>query len=164
MSRREHSAYDDDVFAWSQQQAAVLRDLARTRRDLPNELDLEHVAEEIEDLGIAQLRAVEKLLRRLLEHAIKLASSPSSDAAAAGWRQEVRTFQGDALTGYTAAMRPRIDLGRIWQLAVRNATVSLADHGKMPATLPAACPFELDELLTEQFDPDRIAASPLAAG
>src|SRR4051794_29514267 len=109
MSRRERSAYEDDVFAWSQQQAAVLRDLARTRRDLPNELDLEHVAEEIEDLGIVQLRTVEKLLRRLLEDAIKLASSPSSDAAA-GWRQEIRTFQSDALSYYTAAMRQRIDL------------------------------------------------------
>jgi hypothetical protein len=160
MSRRERSAYEDDVFAWSQQQAAVLRDLARTRRDLPNELDLEHVAAEIEDLGIAQLRAVEKLLRRLLEHSIKLASSPSSDAAA-GWRQEMRTFQGDALTDYTAAMR------QVWRLAVRDAIAALANYGETPTALPAACPFALDELLTEQFDPDRIAAkltaSPLAA-
>ena len=44
MDRR--SLYDDDIYAWTQQQAEVLRRLAETRRDLPNELDLENVAEE----------------------------------------------------------------------------------------------------------------------
>jgi Domain of unknown function DUF29 len=162
MSRRERAAYDEDVFAWSQQQAAVLRDLARTRRDLPNELDLEHVAEEIEDVGISQLRGVEKLLRRLLEHAIKLASSPTSDAAS-GWRTEIHTFQSDALTDYTPAMRQRIDLERVWRLAVKDATASLAEYGEPVVALPASCPFTIDDLLDEEMDPDEIAAE-LATG
>ena len=38
MDRR--SLYDDDIYAWAQEQAAALRRLAETRRDLPNELDL----------------------------------------------------------------------------------------------------------------------------
>ena len=54
--------YDTDIYAWSQQQAAVLRDLA-SRPDLPNELDLQHVAEEIEDVGISELNAVRSFLR-----------------------------------------------------------------------------------------------------
>ncbi|GEM_PF-5947827 len=45
--------YDTDILAWSEQQAAVLRALA-VRHDLPNDLDLSHVAEEIEDLGLSQ--------------------------------------------------------------------------------------------------------------
>lgn len=64
------AAYETDIFAWSQRQAEVLRSLAHSRRDLPNELDLEHVAEEIEDLGISELRRVETLLRRMLGHGI----------------------------------------------------------------------------------------------
>jgi hypothetical protein len=29
---------DDDILLWSEQQAATIRELGRTRRDLPNEL------------------------------------------------------------------------------------------------------------------------------
>jgi hypothetical protein len=43
--------YDEDILLWSEQQADVIRRLARTRRDLPNELDVENVAEEIESVG-----------------------------------------------------------------------------------------------------------------
>ncbi|MGQ9371191.1 DUF29 family protein [Azospirillum sp. ST 5-10] len=49
--------HDEDVFAWSQHQAAVLRGLA-ARRGRPNDLDLDHLAEEIEDLGRDALLAV----------------------------------------------------------------------------------------------------------
>jgi Domain of unknown function DUF29 len=47
----ERVSYDEDFYAWSQHQAAVLRELA-ARRDLPNDLDVEHVAEEIEDVAM----------------------------------------------------------------------------------------------------------------
>jgi Domain of unknown function DUF29 len=159
MSRSTSSAlvsYDDDVFAWSQQQAAALRALARSRRDLPNELDLEHIAEEIEDVGISQLRTVESPVRRLLQQAIKLASSPNADAAC-GWRQEMRAFQRDALTHYTPAMRQRIDLDRAWRLALSDATKDLEEHGEAMLPLPAKCPVALDGILQEMFDADEIA-------
>jgi Domain of unknown function DUF29 len=43
--------YDEDFYAWTQQQAALLRRLPPAG----NELDLEHIAEEIEDLGRGSL-------------------------------------------------------------------------------------------------------------
>jgi hypothetical protein len=49
MDRR--ALYDDDYFAWLQEQAAALRRFAHDRRDLPNDLDVEQIAEEIEDVG-----------------------------------------------------------------------------------------------------------------
>ena len=66
--------YDTDILAWSQRQAAVLRDLA-ARRDLPNELDLDHVAEEIEDVGRSELNAVQSFIRLCLVHIVKAACS-----------------------------------------------------------------------------------------
>src|SRR5215207_5175902 len=61
MDRR--SLYDEDVYAWAKQQADALRRLARTGRDLPNELDLENVAEAIEDVGKSELSKVESFIR-----------------------------------------------------------------------------------------------------
>ncbi|MGQ9366739.1 DUF29 domain-containing protein [Azospirillum sp. ST 5-10] len=147
--------YDADIFAWSQQQASVLRRLAHTRRDLPNDLDLDHVAEEIEDVGLSELRTVEKLLRRMLGHAIKLVSAPGSDAVR-GWRKEVRTFQADAPTHLTNAMRPRIDLDRAWRLALRDAGDDLAEYGDTMLPLPTTCPRTLDDLLSESFTVDAL--------
>jgi hypothetical protein len=39
--------YEEDFYAWTQQQAELLRRLPA----ISNELDIEHIAEEIEDLG-----------------------------------------------------------------------------------------------------------------
>ena len=47
--------YDSDFFAWTQHQAKLLRALRRWPAEIPAELDLDRVAEEIEDLGSAEL-------------------------------------------------------------------------------------------------------------
>ena len=52
----DRTLYDEDILVWSEQQAAALRSLA-TRHDLPNELDLANVVEEIEDVGRSDLHA-----------------------------------------------------------------------------------------------------------
>ena len=51
----DRSLYDEDILVWSEQQAAALRSMA-SRRDLPNELDLANVIEEIEDVGRSELQ------------------------------------------------------------------------------------------------------------
>jgi hypothetical protein len=56
--------YEEDIYAWSQHQAAVLRRMAANPAALPNDLDLERVAEEIEEVGNEQLYAVESSLVR----------------------------------------------------------------------------------------------------
>ena len=45
------SLYDEDILAWAEQQAGVLRRVAADPRGLPNELDLQHLAEEIDALA-----------------------------------------------------------------------------------------------------------------
>lgn len=73
MDRR--SLYDEDIYARAQQQAAALRRLGETRRDLPNELDLENVSEEIEEFGSNRKDAAESFIRLILVHLVKLAVS-----------------------------------------------------------------------------------------
>ena len=84
--------YEADFLLWTERQAAELRGLAKSRRDLPNALDLEHVAEEIEDLGRSELAAVKSYIRQILIHAIKIAARPKSDARF-HWAEEIATFR-----------------------------------------------------------------------
>lgn len=59
------ATYKTDVAAWSQEQARLLR----ARRFA--ELDIEHIAEEIEDVGKSEQRELESRLEILLLHLLK---------------------------------------------------------------------------------------------
>lgn len=140
------AAYDDDIYTWSQEQAAVLRRLAETRRDLPNELDLEHVAEEIEDLGKSEVRTVESYLELLLRHLIKVASQPDSPAVK-HWKREAAEQHRRLRKDLKRSMFGLIEPDEIWTLAANRAEASFDRYGDaFIGGLPAICPFDLDEL------------------
>jgi Domain of unknown function DUF29 len=144
-------SYDEDFLAWSEQQAAALRGLAG-RRGLPNELDLEHVAEEIEDLGRAEFNAVKSYIRQILAHLIKAASEPSAGATS-HWRKEIVAFHSALLDAFTPSMQQKLDVDRLWRRALQEAAAALEDEGGTLASgFPRSCPFTLDDLLSETFD------------
>ena len=150
MDRR--ALYDEDIYAWAQQQAEVLRRLAQTRRDLPNELDLENVAEEIEDVGKSELREVESFIRLILIHLLKAASA-SQARSYRKWEKEIRVFRADLAKNLTPAMRQNIDMDEIWGLAQIKADAELMDEGDaLLADLASASPFSLDDLTDKQFE------------
>lgn len=135
--------YDRDVLAWSEHQADLLRRLARGQR--VNDLDWEHVVEEIEDVGLSELHAVQSYLHQMLVHLLRLHGWPDSPSTR-HWRQELVAFQKDAARRFAPSMRQRIDLARQYQ----DATEQLegADYdGAAPLAWPAACPFTLNQLL-----------------
>jgi hypothetical protein len=70
--------YEQDLYAWSRAQA----DLLRAGRFA--ELDLEHLIEEIEDVGGALKRSVRNRIRTIIEHLLKLEHSLASEPAPAG--------------------------------------------------------------------------------
>jgi Domain of unknown function DUF29 len=148
-----HAAdYDTDILEWSEQQASALRDLARTRRDLSNMLDWEHVAEEIEDVGRSQFLAVQSLVRQIFIHMIKAVSAPDATSML-NWRKEVGAFHRDLLDRITPSMRSRLDLSKIWQQALKQAELDLAVAGAsiLPA-LPRQCPLGIGDIIDPEFD------------
>src|ERR1700743_3278152 len=76
--------YDDDFYAWTQHQAAVLREMPVT----DNRFDREHVAEEIEDLGKSDLNALRSQVRRIILHLLKLQFSPAQEPRY-GWMASI---------------------------------------------------------------------------
>jgi len=143
------SLYDADFYAWTQRQAAALRGLSPAQ--IGNAVDLVHVAEEIEDLGKREVREVESLLMRLFEHLLKLAYLPNADTRN-HWLHEIGGFQGLAALSYKPSMAQAIDLQRVWKLGRREALRFLHDAG-VKAEPPETCPFPLDGLIADEFDP-----------
>jgi len=143
--------YESDILAWSEQQANALRRLA-TRRDLPNELDLDNVVEEIETVGRNELRATESPIRLILMHIAKAVSQPEARAVA-HWRTECIGWQDDLLRSFSPSMRQRIDMDALWRSALRQTEAALAEHGvPLAARLAGPCPVSLDDLLSSAFE------------
>ena len=137
--------YDKDILAWSRHQANLLRRVARGER--VNEVDWEHVVEEIEDVGVSELNAVRSYLRLMLVHLLKVHGWPESPAAG-HWRGEILSFQADAAQRFAPSMRQKIDVDRLYQLARLQVSAASYD-GCEPLPLPETCRFALDQLLTE---------------
>jgi len=139
--------YERDILAWAESQAALLRRVARGER--VNDLDWAHLLEEIEDVGLSELRAVESFLVLVMVHLLKLAVSPG-DPAERHWRAEVVAFQRNAERRFAPSMRQRIDVGRLWRDAVDQVVAGQSEQER-PLILPSACPFTLDQLLTDDL-------------
>lgn len=154
--------YRDDVYAWSREQAAVLRDMM-ARGDRPNQLDLENVAEEIESVGSEVRNAVQSFIRLMLLHLIKTAVSPAQDPRA-HWQSETLGFHAEILGRYTRSMRKDLDLDIAWRLALRQARVLCAENGEaFPRSPPEHCPIDLAHLIGYDLDYDRLLMAVTAA-
>ena len=152
--------YDHDALAWSEHQASLLRRVARGER--VNEVDWDHVIEEIEDVGLSQLHAVESYLEPIFVHLLKIRTWPDSGAAN-HWRAELVSFQSNALRRFAPSMRQRLDDAGAYRSAVRQVT--LLNGGGRPDWWPAESPFTIEELLNEECVAleQRLSAAPPAS-
>jgi hypothetical protein len=140
------SEYETDILVWSERQSALLRRLAAGELVNSAELDWPNIAEEIESVGRAELRACEALMRQALIHRLKIEAWPTSPAVS-GWAEEVIRFRQEAADAFSPAMRQRIDLARLYRQALQRMPKQI--DGQPPLPVPAECPVTLDELLAE---------------
>jgi hypothetical protein len=148
----DSTLYDEDILLWSEQQAAALRRLGRTAREISNELDIENVAEEIESVGRSELAAVESYLDLVLVHLIKLVIEPDSPSAR-HWRSEIAGFHANARRRYSPSMRRRIDIDALWRSAREQSMLAYDGAEQQVVTrLPPAAPLAIDDLVADRID------------
>ena len=141
MSTRD---YDTDFYAWTQAQADALR-----AKDWAA-VDLEHVIEEIADLGKEQRHAVESHLRILLAHLLKWRYQ--REGRSGSWRGTVevqRQELAELLESGVLRNHATQVLGKAYANGVRQA---VAETGLPEATFPADCPYTLDAVLSEPLE------------
>ena len=135
--------YEQDFHAWAKAQAALLR--AGRYADL----DLEHLIEEVGDLGEALRRSVRSRIRTIIEHLLKLEHSPTREPRG-GWYDAILAQRSDLLDELTASVRHEVEpaLPDLYEPARQHAATSLRKHGEHDpaAALPATCPYTLDQI------------------
>jgi hypothetical protein len=142
MATKLRELYDVDFYAWTQQQAEVLR----THFKGDNRLDVEHLAEEIEDLGGSELQAVESFVEQIIAHLLKLDYSAQTDPRA-HWRAEVLNFRRSVERKISPTIRRKVEADlegsyrRAREIAALGAMVHEPD---LIRRLPRTCPYDWD--------------------
>ena len=147
------SRYDRDFFAWTQEQAELLRRAATCQ---PNsDLDFENLAEEIESLGKRDRRALMSQLARITKHLLKLQFSRAVQPRA-GWENSVDGHRSKARRILADSPGLKRDLQSMlaesYEDGRRRAARSLRDELD-PRTVPKACPYDLDQILDHDWWP-----------
>jgi hypothetical protein len=131
--------YDQDFYAWTQAQAKALR----THFHGDNRIDVEHLAEEIEDLGGSQLQAVESFVQQIMAHLLKLDYS-GFDLPRRHWRSEIVAFRASMRRKMSPSIRRKVleALPEIYQDARNSAAASLDAEPDLGLQLPRQCPYD----------------------
>jgi hypothetical protein len=144
---RNAVAYDDDFFAWTQEQARLLRegDLA--------DIDVENLAEEIESMGKSLRRELRNRLGVLVMHLLKWNYQPtfrsrSWSSTIKEQRKQVQSLINEAPSLLSLL---RNELSDIYGSAVTNAS---GETGLSEETFPVECPYTPEEILSEDFLPE----------
>jgi hypothetical protein len=140
--------YEQDFVAWTERQARELRALRASRWNGP--LDVEHLAEEIEDLGRSQRHACESLLEQIIIHLLKLRCA-KAEVPRAHWANEIDLFRNELQRRLTRTIRQHLatNLDAHYQTAARLNTRALArEEPDASADIPAECPWSLEDNLS----------------
>lgn len=139
--------YDEDVIAWANEQAAHLR--ARNF----SKLDIEHIADEVEDVGKSEQRELESRMALLLAHLLKWLFQP--ERRGSSWETTIRN-QRKAVAARiekTPSLKPVLDDAEWWEIAWGDA-VYQAEKETGLKDLPAECPWSREQIMDAGFLPD----------
>ena len=139
--------YDQDFYKWTARNAELLR-AGRLA-----EADLEHIAEEIEDMGKSERRELESRLSVVLSHLLKWRCQPNRRGRS--WQATIRV-QRTELMRLLADMPSlrlylRERLPQVYPTAVEQA---IAETDLSEDVFPPTCPFSLDQILDTNFLPE----------
>jgi len=138
--------YDSDFHLWIQRHIELLK-TGKT-----NELDIEHLIEELEDMGKSNVRELESRFLILIAHLLKWQFQP--DKQSSGWRSSINEQRMRLIR----LLRKVPSLKRELQIAVDDAypdaiVLAIKDTGLHRGIFPENCPYTIEQLLDEDFYP-----------
>lgn len=155
MAANPDALYATDFYAWTRRQAQELRRLKALRLNV--ELDLDHVAGEIENLGTSERDTCRSQVERILEHFLKLAYSPSLPRRR-GWQRSVVEARSVLENKLSASIRRDVEqqLPRLYRAARRAALLTLEEYEETEAArfLPEVGTWTLEDALRDDWYPD----------
>jgi hypothetical protein len=144
---RQPNLYDSDFYAWTQQQAAAVR------AGIWDDIDREHLAEEIEDLYLKGSHELWQHLRELLVWLVAWSYSPQTRQAHPWWYVRIGNIrlQIDNILHLNPRTRPKLDKS-LAEAYEHGREVGAEELGVPPETFPEQCPWTIEQVLDGNLD------------
>ena len=139
--------YGQDLAVWAQQQAQWLRN---GRFDL---VDVAHVAEEIEDVGKSEQRAIVSRLAVLLTHLLKWRFQPGRRGNS--WRRTIMAQRKEIRLDLrqTPSLRTLINYPDWWDVIWSKALAKATEETGLES-FPEVCPWSLADIVDSDDLPE----------
>ena len=143
------SLYETDLYAWAMRNAQLLRERCT------EELDFDHLAEEIESMGAREKRELQSRLEVLIAHLLKLGCLTVLRAQnERGWKVTVREQRRRIAECLSDSPSLQTHLPACAERAYSYAVDSIIRQlGVDESVLPAQCPYTLEQILDSNFYP-----------
>lgn len=140
------ATYDGDVFAWANEQAALIR----ARRF--DALDLDNIAEEIESVGRSEQRELINRMAVLLAHLLKWQAQPGYRGRS--WELTIaeQRIRLDRVLAENPSLWPRL-ADQAWISGAWKQGVVLARRETGLDDFPEACPWALGDVIRDGWMP-----------
>ncbi len=141
--------YEQDFQAWALENAALLR------QGRLADIDVLHIAEELESMGASERRELQSRMQVLLGHLLKYQYQP--ERRGKSWLLTIGHQRDaiDRLLKQSPSLRPLLDdveeMADIYNKAVRDAVIETELDRHL---FPVRCPYAIDQLLDGDFLPD----------
>ena len=144
-----NTSYESDVVAWAKEQAALIR------TGQFDQLDLTHIAEEIEDVGKREQRELASRVAVLLAHILKWKFQPQKRSVS--WTLTIKEQRRLLVRRVqkTPSLSPILSdpewVDEIW---VDAKALAEKETGLDMSTYPEICPWSMADVLTPDWLPD----------
>ncbi len=140
------TTYENDVIAWAKEQAALLRSGQWSA------IDIEHIAEEILDVGKSEQRELESRMAVLLAHLLKWQFQPERQSGS--WKRTIREQRKAIHIRLKKTPSLKNDLADAdWWISSWADAVTIAVDETGIGNLPEFCPWSVDDILADSWFP-----------
>lgn len=140
--------YETDVIAWADEQARLLR------AGLFSQLDIEHIADEIEDVGRSEKRELRNRMAILLMHLLKWQCQPERQGNS--WRRTINVQRREIAGHVQSVPSLKADLNQPawWEGAWADALIAATrETGLDFEAFPEFCPWTFEQIMDPDFWP-----------
>lgn len=141
------TTYKTDIIAWANEQAALLRSGNFSA------IDIENIAEEIEDVGKSEQRELSSIMAVLLSHLLKWQFQPSHRGVS--WEKTIKAQRKEIEYSLkeTPSLKAKLDdsdwLDVVWSKAVAQAVSETGLN-----VFPENCHWKMELIMSSDFFPE----------
>lgn len=144
-----NTSYETDIIAWANEQANLLRNGQFSY------LDVEHIAEEIEDVGKSEQRELASRMAVLLAHLLKWEYQP--ERRGSSWSETIRAQREriNRRMNKTPSLKSSL-ADPDWQADVWDDAIdgAVKETGLARKVFPKQCPWTQEQIMSHTFLPD----------